>query len=142
MPDYIKYPEMEMPEQVIGRYSYVGLLEIPAIGVSKRVMSDWSYQKLNVALCRYSGTAYMDNFVIMGHNNFDDHFAKLRQLQPGDEVIFTDMDGNVFRYVVRCMENLATDDATGMITSGYALSLFTCTQYSVSRLTVRCDRAN
>lgn len=140
LPDYVKYPDMEIPEVVIGKYAYIGKLSIPSIGISLPVMSDWSYVKLNVAPCRYSGTPYRDNFIIMGHN-YATHFANLKNLVPGDRVSFTDMTGNVFEYVVDVVEKIDSENASGMMSSGYPLSLFTCNLYSTARVTVRCRRA-
>ena len=97
VPDYVLNPEMAMPEETIDGRNYIGVLDIPALGLSFPIISEWSYDALQIAPCRYSGSAYLDNLVIAGHN-YRSHFASLPQLQPGDTVTFTDMDGNVFSY--------------------------------------------
>ena len=57
-PEYLRNPEMEMPVEEIEGNGYIGLLEIPALGLSLPVMSEWSYPNLKLAPCRYSGSAY------------------------------------------------------------------------------------
>ena len=93
---------------------------------------------LAAAPCRYSGSAYLENLVIAGHN-YRSHFASLPQLQPGDAVTFTDMDGTVFRYKVDSLETLSPYAISDMTSGGWPLTLFTCTVGGQSRLAIRCS---
>ena len=140
IPDYVLNPEMAMPEENIDGRSYIGVLDIPALELSLPIISEWSYDALQIAPCRYSGSAYLDNLVIAGHN-YRSHFASLPQLQPGDSVTFTDMDGNVFSYVVSSLETLSPYAISDMTSGDWDLTLFTCTVGGQSRLAIRCDRA-
>ena len=139
IPDYVLNPEMAMPEENIDGRSYIGVLDIPALELSLPIISEWSYDALQIAPCRYSGSAYLDNLVIAGHN-YRSHFASLPQLQPGDSVTFTDMDGNVFSYEVSSLETLSPYAISDMTSGDWALTLFTCTVGGQSRLAIRCDR--
>lgn len=139
IPDYVLNPEMAMPEENIDGRSYIGVLDIPALGLSFPIISEWSYDALQIAPCRYSGSAYLENMVIAGHN-YRSHFASLPQLQPGDSVTFTDMDGNVFSYEVSSLETLSPYAISDMTSGDWALTLFTCTVGGQSRLAIRCDR--
>ena len=139
VPDYVLNPEMAMPEENIDGRSYIGVLDIPALGLSFPIISEWSYDALQIAPCRYSGSAYLDNLVIAGHN-YRSHFASLPQLQPGDSVTFTDIDGNVFSYEVSSLETLSPYAISDMTSGDWALTLFTCTVGGQSRLAIRCDR--
>ena len=139
VPDYVLNPEMAMPEENIDGRSYIGVLDIPALGLSFPIISEWSYDALQIAPCRYSGSAYLDNLVIAGHN-YRSHFVSLPQLQPGDTVTFTDMDGNVFSYTVSSLETLSPYAISDMTSGDWALTLFTCTVGGQSRLAIRCDR--
>lgn len=139
IPDYVLNPEMAMPEETIDGRSYIGVLDIPALGLSFPIISEWSYDALQIAPCRYSGSAYLDNLVIAGHN-YRSHFASLPQLQPGDTVTFTDMDGNVFSYEVSSLETLSPYAVSDMTSGDWDLTLFTCTVGGQSRLAIRCDR--
>ena len=139
VPDYVLNPEMEMPEEEIDGVDYIGTLRIPALGLELPIISQWSYPNLKVAPCRYAGSAYLDDLVIAAHN-YPSHFGTLKDLSPGDEITFTDMDGNVFRYEVAELETLPPTAIEDMTESGYALTLFTCTLGGASRVTVRCSR--
>ena len=140
IPDYVLNPEMAMPEENIDGRSYIGVLDIPALELSLPIISEWSYDALQIAPCRYSGSAYLDNLVIAGHN-YRSHFASLPQLQPGDTVTFTDMDGNVFSYEVSSLETLSPYAVSDMTSGDWDLTLFTCSVGGQSRLAIRCDQA-
>lgn len=140
-PDYQLNPEMEMPEitlEDLDGAACIGVLEIPEIDLKLPVLSEWSYPLLKKAPCRYSGSAYLDNLVIAAHN-YRTHFGKLKELETGDEVIFTDAAGNRFEYKVAVVEALTPQSVEDMTSGEWALSLFTCTLDGKNRVTVRCD---
>lgn len=129
----------EMPTMQIDGQDYIGYLEMPTIGLSLPVMSDWSYPQLRTAPCRYRGSAYDDTLVIMAHN-YDRHFGRVSGMNIGDPVQFVDAQGNIFKYVVAAHETLERTDVEPMLNSEYDLTLFTCTYGGASRITVRLDR--
>ena len=139
VPDYLLDPTREMPTVEIDGVKYVGTLQIPSIEIELPIAAEWSYAKLRIAPCRYSGTAYQDDLVLCAHN-YTSHFGKIGNLRVGAEVRFTDMDGNLFRYEVASVEVLRPTAVDAMVDSPYPLSLFTCTIGNRTRLTVRCDR--
>ena len=139
IPDYILNPDMEMPTIEIDGNDYIGTLDIPALGLSLPVMSDWSYPNLKTAPCRYAGTAYKSGFVIAAHN-YRRHFGPLNSLTPGSRVTFTDADGNVFAYDVAEIQVLKPTAIEEMVSGEWDLSLFTCTLGGQTRLTVRCEK--
>lgn len=134
-------PIPEMPTMEIDGHAYIGYLEIPTIGVSLPVMSDWSYPKLRIAPCRYWGSAYDDSMVIMAHN-YERHFGRIGALEIGDPVQFIDCDGNIFRYVVAAHEQLERTDVQKMLADSWDLTLFTCTYGGANRVTVRLTRVD
>lgn len=138
IPDYVLDPTMEMPEAQIDGVDYIGMLEIPALGLALPVVSEWSYAKLKLAPCRYQGSAYTDDLIIAAHN-YRSHFGSLKNLREGDGVWFTDTDGNVFRYEVVSLESIQGTDVDGMLSGEWDLTLFTCTLGGQNRLTVRCE---
>lgn len=138
IPDHILNPDMPMPEISFEGQDYIGILEIPALELKLPVISQWSYPSLRTAPCRYSGSAYLGDMVIAAHN-YAAHFGSLDKLNEGDEVMFTDADGNVFNYSVALKETLGSRDVEYMTDGGWALSLFTCTPGGSYRVTVRCD---
>lgn len=139
IPDHILNPQMDMPTQEVDEYEYIGRIDIPVLELSLPVMESWSYPKLKVAPCRYRGSAYLDDLIIAAHN-YDRHFGRINTLLPGDEVIFTDTDGNIFNYTVSELEQLNPTDVREMISGDWDLTLFTCTLGGQYRVTVRCVR--
>lgn len=136
-PDYILYPHMEMPEKEInGRY-YIGAVSIPALDVDLPVLSQWSYEGLRVSPCRYSGSVYQNDAIICAHN-YTSHFGKFRSLPVGETVIFQDISGNLFRYVITDKELLDGSDVQGLNSGNWDLTLFTCTVGGAQRITLRC----
>ena len=115
----------------------LGTLAIPALGLELPVMSGWRYPALRVAPCRYLGSAYSGDLVIMAHN-YARHFGAIGTLAPGERVSFTDVDGNVFSYAVFETQTLQPDAVEDMASGGWDLTLFTCTPGGRTRVTVRC----
>ena len=140
IPDYILNPEMDMPEEEVDGQEYIGVLKIPVLSLELPIISEWSYPSLRIAPCRYAGSAYLNNMVIAAHNYYS-HFGYLKNLSQGDEITFTDMDGNFFRYEVAALETLSPFAIEEMTSGDWDLTLFTCTVGGQSRVTVRCALA-
>lgn len=139
IPDYLLNPEMEMPIVETDGQAYIGVLSIPALDLELPVISEWSYPRLKIAPCRFEGSAYLDDMIIAGHN-YRSHFGGLKNLRPGDEVTFTDAEGNVFRYTVAELETVGGNDLEGLESGEWDLALFTCTLARTTRVVVRCVR--
>lgn len=86
---------------------------------------------------RYWGSAYRDDLVIAAHN-YTRHFGSLKNVSVGDDVRFTDVDGNVFSYLVSEVEQLNPAAVEELETGDWALTLFTCTLGGQYRVVVRC----
>ena len=129
----------EMPVKTINGRDYIGVLSIPSLELELPVISQWDYPALKVAPCRYSGSLYQDNLIICAHN-YASHFGKLKELQPGDIVQFTDMDEHVVTFQMVERETLNPMDAEGMEAGDWDLTLFTCTIGGQTRVTIRLER--
>ena len=138
LPDDPEKIPTEMATVKVDGYDCIGVLSVPVLDLELPVLTDWSYAKLKKAPCHYYGTYYETDFVIAAHN-YKSHFGRLSQLQPGDIVIFTDVNGADHCYEVVLLETLPKEATQEMITSGFALSLYTCTPGGASRVTVRCN---
>ena len=141
IPDYMLNPDMEMPAETVEGNTYIGILKLPTLGLKLPVMSEWSYPGLKIAPCRYKGSAYTDDLIIAAHN-YPTHFGTLKNLQIGDPVTFTDVDGNRFDYEVAELETLMPSAIEEMTEGDWDLTLFTCTIGGQSRVTVRCVLTN
>lgn len=131
--------DKKMTEAEINGYLYIGYLSVPDLGLELPILSSWSYPKLNISPCRYTGSIRGEDLVLMAHN-YNSHFGRLSQLDLGDTILFTDMDGNVVRYEVVGEDVLAPTDVVEMTSGDFDLTLFTCTYGGGSRVTVYCDR--
>ena len=144
----VAHPDMEhqleilsdaMKEAEIDGHTYIGYLSIPVLELELPIMADWDYPSLRIAPCRYTGTIKGDNLVLMAHN-YARHFGKISTLTVGDEVLFTDVDGNTTRYQVVADDILEPQAIEEMTAGLYDLTLFTCTYGGKTRVTVYCDR--
>lgn len=138
IPDYVLSPNMEMPVETINGIDFIGVLRIPALELELPIISEWNYPNLKTAPCRYSGSAYLNNLIICGHN-YTSHFGTLKNLWEGDIATFTDMDGNVFTYKMVERETLLPTSIDAMESGEWDLTLFTCTVGGQSRVTIRFE---
>ena len=138
LPDDTEKIPTEMATVKVDGYDCIGILSVPVLNLELPVLTDWSYAKLKRAPCHYYGTYYETDFVIAAHN-YESHFGRLPELLAGDIVIFTDVNGVVYYYEVVLLETLPRDATKEMITSGFDLSLYTCTPGGANRVTVRCN---
>lgn len=138
-PLYERYPEMDMPHINIDGKDYIGILKIDSLGLELPVKGDFSYKGLKEAPCRYVGSVYTDDMIIAGHN-FARHFGGLKNIGTGDELSFTDSEGNVFLYRVTEILQINGTDVEGMKSGKWDLTLFTCTISGRNRIAVRFER--
>lgn len=138
-PAYELDDEVQMPVSVIDGYEYIGKIYFPTLDLTLPVISNVGNKRLKKAPCRYSGSVYTDDMIIGGHN-YITHFGRINRLRYGDEVVFTDIDKNEFRYTVIGTETINGSDADSLLSGDWDLSLFTCTMSGRSRITVRCAK--
>lgn len=129
----------EMTVKEIDGYGYIGYLNIEKLELSLPVMDTWDYDRLNIAPCRHFGTIGTCDLVIAGHN-FKEHFGRLDELEAGDELSFTDMDGRTANYAVERLEILDPNAVDAVQYSGCDLVLYTCTYGGANRTAVFCNR--
>lgn len=133
----------EMPAlQLDGNY-YCGYLTLDTLGLELPVLNTWSYPNLNIAPCRYEGTPDTNDFIIAAHN-YNSHFGQIKYLSEGDEIIFTDCQGEKYHYNVIYTEYIDGYNVEQMSENTdtlWDLTLFTCTLNGQSRVTVRAKLA-
>ena len=129
-------PPKVLPVEEIDGYPYIGTLSIPVLELDLPIMDDWSYPRLRRAPCRQSGDTALD-LVVAGHN-YQSHFGRLSTLNPGDLLLFTDMDGDVTTYEVETVETIRPTDTELVFSDRWNLALYTCTYGGRSRIMVGC----
>lgn len=130
----------ELPVKKLDGYDYVGYIEISTLEIKLPVMADWDYNRLQISPCRQLGSSRTDDLVIAAHN-YSKHFGRLKTLNKGDFVIFTDMEGIVNNYSVEKIDTVNPYDVDTVLNSDYDLVLYTCTPGGRTRVTVFCNRA-
>lgn len=139
LPENVPETDMEMPVKTVDGVDYIGVIAVPSLSLELPVASEWSYERLKTSPCHYSGSVYSGDMVLCAHN-YSSHFGQIKTLKPGDAVVFTDVDGNVYNYEVAELETLQPAAVDEMKSGEWDLTLFTCTIGGQTRVTVRCDR--
>lgn len=129
---------IEEPYIEVEQRQYIGILNIPSVGLEFPVMSDWTYDDLYDSPCRYSGSVATSDIIIAAHN-YRYFFGPIDNLNSGDKLIFTAADGKVYTYSVITSEIINGDDANSLRDNSdeWDMTLFTCTWTGTSRLVVR-----
>lgn len=134
-------PDREMPAIEAEGERYLGILDIPALGLTLPVGESLDDDALQSTPCRYSGSIYSCDLVIGAHN-YGAHFGNISTLHIGDEVNFTDAEGHVYPCEVVDLETLRPEQTEELTTKNpqndWDMTLFTCTYSGVERTTVRC----
>lgn len=128
----------EMPVVDVDGHSFIGTVEVPSLDLFLPIQSEWSKEDAKYAICRYKGSVYDNDLIVAGHN-YEEHFGNLNQLNSGDEVIVTDMNGVSFYFEVSNIETLGAYDTNEMESGEWDLTLFTCTVGGANRVTIRCE---
>lgn len=129
----------EMTVKEIDGYGYIGYLFIPSLELELPIMSDWDYERLKIAPCRQFGSSKQDNLVIAGHN-YTSHFGALPDLETGDILMFTDMDGITITYTVESIGVIEPTAVDVVKYNEWDLTLYTCTYGGKNRVIINCDR--
>jgi len=131
-------PQISMPTAEINGWRYCGIVRVPSIGLTLPVLDEWTGTEHRVSPCRYAGSVYGDNFVLIGQN-YRSLFGALKNLNAEDLVEFEDLNGNVFRYSVFAIEPLLKNQLEEMTEGDWDLTLFTCIPGGRTRIAVRCN---
>ena len=129
----------EMQTINVNGYDYIGTITIPSLNLELPVMSDYDYDRLKISPCRYYGSIYTDDLIICGHS-YKTHFKYLSNLKQNDIVVFSDVNGEMYFYEVLEIEVLNPKDVSKMIDNEFDLTLYTCTNDGLNRVTIRCNR--
>ncbi len=132
-----EFPD-DMDSVNVDGYEYIGYLTVPSLDIELPVTKTWSYDKLKIAACRYSGSVAGGDLVICGHN-YSGQFAKFTELNAGAIVTFRDIHGGVTAYSVSDIELVSPDEVDRVKNSGAALALFTCNYSGRARYVILCD---
>lgn len=139
-------PEIEgMPAIRIDGVEYIGELRIPELNLDLPVRAVIDYAKLKESPCRYSGS-YMNNDLVLSAHDYSKWFGKVSTLKNGEELFFTNANGEVYRYVI-ASEKTAVEAEIGSLTREAAasgldwdLALMTCNMGGQVNYVAWCTR--
>ncbi len=117
---------------------YLGILTIPSLGLELPILENYVYRDLMKAPCIYSGSP-LEKMVIAAHN-FKAHFGNIYKLSIGEPIIFTEVEGTVFRYETVLQEEVEEVDVAKKLISDWDLTLITCNYLGNKRVLVRCKK--
>lgn len=137
IPEHSTEPAKLTVTEVDG-YEYIGYISIPTLELELPVMADWDYDRLKIAPCRHFGSPEEYDLVIAAHN-YKNHFGRLGQLEAGDVVLFTDMEGGSNTYAVREVTRIAPTEVEEVRDSSWDLVLYTCTFSGETRIMAGCE---
>ena len=100
----------EMPTAVVEDSIWLGQIEIPALGISLPVLSEYTESGLRSAPCRYSGSCYTNDIVICAHNyaSFFDKLTREGDPSGSPSRVFSQRNGpfilNSHKKIEKCSE--------------------------------------
>lgn len=128
----------------------IGILSIPKVDAQLPVTAGVSEEQLKASegwVSQSSPIGGMGNAVVAGHRSYTygRHFNRLGELEVGDEIFFTSIDGGEMRFVVSEVMVTGPEDPAvfAQPPEGMArLTLYTCTPVRIAshRLIVRAER--
>ena len=117
-------PEGNMPVAYVDGIAYIGILEIPSLGLTLPIQSEWTDATARLSPGRLSGSLYANDLLLAGQS-YQSQFGEVGRLKEGDSVSFVDIYGNRFDYRVNGVFSI--DGKAPYDTSGADGDLLLCT---------------
>ena len=120
-------------------YSVAGILSISKLGIRLPVINECSDELLRISCCVLSGRVDEKpiRLVVVGHN-IRSHFGGLDSLDLGDEIAFTNRDGETFYYGATEVKDIRGSDGSDVLEAlGWDITLITCKTDRTMRTMVR-----
>lgn len=124
-------------------YNYIGVINIPSLGIKYPILSSTSEELLKVSVTKYWGPNphEVGNLVIAGHNYRNSKFfSKLLKIENGAKIEITDLKGKTLEYTVYDTYKVDpnNNDCTSQLTDGHTeITLITCTNDNKERFVVK-----
>ena len=126
----------EMPILSIEGTDFIGVLEIPDFDTALPVCAEWNAPYKYP--CRFSGNIY-DRTIQIGATTQKGQLDYYRDISVGDNVYFTDMEGNRYAYVISDMRYVKKADRETLEKVNADLTLFVKNLYSLEYIIIYCD---
>lgn len=133
-------PVKELPRKTVEGHDYLGKLTFPTLELELPLIELIYLEDLQLAPGLQKGSPYSDDAVISGHN-YPSQLGALKDLQPGDSVVFTDNDGASISYKVHAVKTLDPKETEAILNSPHPMVIYTCTPGGGDRVLAELDRA-
>lgn len=134
--------ENKLPKTYEG-YDVLGQIVIDKIGLKNYILDSVETEAMDKAPVKlYGETLNQDgNFCIAGHN-YDEIFAKLIDLDVGDEFYIEDVEGIIQDYKVTEILEVEPSDLTPLmpVNDKIQVTLITCEEEATQRLVIKAER--
>lgn len=127
-----------MPILSVDGIDFVGVLEVPRYGSILPVCAKWG--RLTKYPCRFGGSIY-DGTMQIGATNQKGQYDFYGEITVGDNILFTDVEGNRYAYVVTNLRYEKHADQATLEFEESALTLFIKNVYDTEYQIVSCDVA-
>ena len=134
------YTNLAMPVLEVDGEDYIGIVEIPAFGVTLPVGSEWDPSAVRSRPCRFWGSVN-DASLVIGGADQKGQFDFCDRIDLGAFVTVTDMTGVEFRFTVTRVDRNKHAQADWLCKDQYDLTLFARSATSLEYIAVRCDAA-
>ena len=132
------YTDLSMPVLEFGGEDYIGILELPAFGVTLPVGSEWDSGKVGSYPCRFWGSVN-DASLVIGGADQRGQLDFCDRIDLGATVKVTDMTGAEFRYSVARVDRSKEARTQWLCDENYDLTLFARSAASFEYIAVRCE---
>ncbi|WP_412610005.1 hypothetical protein [Candidatus Pseudoruminococcus sp.] len=109
----------EMPSIEIDGCDFIGLIEVPSYGIKLPIYSEFEEYMPKV----YSGSIYNYSLIIEGRY-LENQFNFADKIEVREQIIFTDLYGNVFRYKVKRITHSDNINSEKFQSDNQALTIF------------------
>lgn len=125
-----------MPMLSVDGIDFVGILELPRFESALPVCAEWGTPEKYP--CRFSGSVY-DRTVQIAGTSQKGQYDFYRDISVGDNVSFTDMEGNRFSYTVTDIRYEKNADQSTLLREDASLTLFIKNVYAFEYIIIYCD---
>ena len=115
---------------------FIGIIEMPRYESALPVGADWGH--LTKYPCRFNGSIY-DGTMQIGATSQKGQYDFYRDISVGDQVYFTDMEGNRYTLTVTDLRYEKHADQSTLQKRESALALFIKNVYAFEYLIVYCN---
>ena len=137
--------EKEEMIKTLEGYDVLGKIKVEELSIDTYILDSIEDDALKVAAGKIAGEELNEegNFCVVGHN-YDNIFAKLLEIEKGEEIIVIDPKLNETKYEVKDVYTIEPDDLESLLSvqDEVRLTLITCETAASTRLVVVAEEVS